>query len=231
MNKRNDCVILLHGFARTKSVMNKIQNALSDNGFSVINWSYNSITKNISAIAEDLNDMLKAKAEEFSQFSFVTHSLGGIVLRRLLKKYPGHKIRKVVMIAPPNQGASLARIANGLLTLINCIPLKPVKIIAKGALLLTPPVLTELMDRDYLTKKCAVPKCKFIIISGKKSDRKTVTFSFLRNICLGDVPNDGTVTIEETKLPGCEEHLVVNESHTSILSSKIVIKKIVEYLK
>ena len=136
-NGNTEIVILLHGFGRTKSVMSNIETALSSRGLSVLNWNYNSITKSVTEIAEDLNDVLLNMAKEYSQFSFVTHSLGGIVLRRMIKLYPIHNIRKIVMITPPNQGASLARVASGILKLIGCIPLKPIKIISKGALSLT----------------------------------------------------------------------------------------------
>lgn len=229
--KLKECVILLHGLGRTKEVMNKIYKALEETDFDLINLSYNSITKDISSIADNLNELLISKKDEYQKFSFVTHSLGGIVLRRMLKKHPKHNIRKIVMIAPPNNGAALARILSGAVQLLGVIPYKPLQAITEKALSFTPPTVKELMDTKYLEKECAIPKCRFIIIAGEKDDKKKVPFDFIRKLCLGNTHNDGTVTVEETKLPGCENHIIVNESHTSILSNKEVIKEIVEYLR
>ena len=43
--------------------------------------------------------------------------------------------------------------------------------------------------------------------------------------------HDGTVLVEETKLPGAKDHIVLNTSHTSMLFSPEVAQQAVAFLR
>ena len=99
-------VILLHGLCRTPTSMSKMCQALKDSGYVVENVAYPSRTCGIEklaklAIAPALNNQ---GFKDCTKIHFVTHSLGGILVRSYFKKRTHRKLGKVVMLSPPNQG-------------------------------------------------------------------------------------------------------------------------------
>jgi hypothetical protein len=44
------------------------------------------------------------------------------------------------------------------------------------------------------------------------------------------VPNDGTVSVDETRLAGAKEHIVHDVSHTGMLMSAAVAESLVKFL-
>jgi len=208
-----ECVILIHGLVRSKSSMRKMKHALNSNGFYTINWSYSCITHMIPHIAEDLGRVIEANSKYYSKIHFVTHSMGGIVLRRLLAVQDIEKIGKIVMVAPPNKGSLSATV------LINNPLLKA---------FFGPPG-QELKSGKYINRICAIPKSKFMIIAGTKSfDLKNPTSWLTGNIL--KTPNDGTVSVNETKLPGTDKFLIIHDSHSFIMNNTLVISETVKYL-
>ena len=83
MNK--ECVILIHGLGREKSSMRKVTEALKYCGFDTVNWSYDSLTDDITHIALKLIEVVELNSIYHSKIHFVTHSMGGIILRRAIK--------------------------------------------------------------------------------------------------------------------------------------------------
>ncbi|MGD8583428.1 MAG: alpha/beta hydrolase, partial [Gammaproteobacteria bacterium] len=85
-----ECVVLLHGLARTSSAMEKLQTALENNGYTVANVDYPSRKKPV----EELSDIAvesgvqKCREEPNDRIHFVTHSLGGILVRYYLEHKP-----------------------------------------------------------------------------------------------------------------------------------------------
>ena len=210
----SNCIILIHGLGRLKSSMSKLEEAFINANFDVVNWSYPSRKLNITNTAHKLYDVFKINSDYHNNVYFVTHSLGGIIVRRMMNIFNIKKLDGIIMIAPPNNASALAR-------WIFQYP-----IIQK----IMGPVSQELMDKKYIDKICAFPETGVMIIAGTKSLSSHNPNSWISQTVLKR-PHDGTVTVEETKLPNMEKFITVKASHTFIASNSDVIKETVEFLK
>ncbi|MEM7434283.1 MAG: hypothetical protein AAF436_03955 [Myxococcota bacterium] len=103
-------VVLLHGLGRTRRSMRKVDRALAGAGLSTARLDYPSTRDTIDNHAHRVGQLLNHMAMP-SRLSFVTHSLGGLVVRKLLEQDAPWResLFRIVMFAPPNQAASLAR--------------------------------------------------------------------------------------------------------------------------
>jgi triacylglycerol lipase len=108
--KSQQYVILLHGMARTKDSMSKLENYLVQNSYTVINTGYPSTSLPVEKIADDYLVPMVAQCTEngAEKIHIVTHSLGGIVTRQYLQNHSLPEGSRIVMISPPNKGSELA---------------------------------------------------------------------------------------------------------------------------
>lgn len=102
-------VVLLHGLGRTRRSLARLDGALREAGFTTARLDYPSTRKSIQDHAATLAELLDHIPTP-NKLSFVSHSLGGLIVRQLLQYDAPWRpaIDRIVMIAPPNQGASLA---------------------------------------------------------------------------------------------------------------------------
>lgn len=103
-------VVLLHGLGRTSLSMQKIGLELVKNNYRVININYPSKNNSIVNIAE--NNLKKELTDKYTdtdeKINFVTHSMGGIIVRYFLANNNLENINRIIMLAPPNQGSEMA---------------------------------------------------------------------------------------------------------------------------
>lgn len=104
-----DCVVLLHGLGRGADAMNKMEQALRDAGFATANVDYPSREKSVAELAElaVADGMARCRARHAEHIHFVTHSLGGILVRQYFQQRPVAEARRVVMLGPPNHGSEV----------------------------------------------------------------------------------------------------------------------------
>ena len=107
-------VVLIHGWGVRSSSMQKLADALSQEGFDAYNYDYpsaeTSIAGHVDHFLKDYHELL-AKLPENENIYFLTHSMGGLILRGALAQMTvaeAQRIQAIVMLGPPNQGSVLA---------------------------------------------------------------------------------------------------------------------------
>ncbi len=206
---RREWVILLHGIFRSPRSMARIQKALENEGYTVVNFGYPSTRESIETITALLDKRLKELPADRGRVHFVTHSLGAIVVRRYLAAYKVRKPGRIVMIAPPNQGSTLAAFLN------KWQPYKWVFGKAGQEVAGSPGSFIRLLP---------APKMEFGVIAGGTGKK-----AGLNPLMKGD--NDGTVMVEETKLAGMKDFVLIKGQHSTLLLQKAVIRNVIAFLK
>lgn len=201
-------VVCVHGFFRSFKSMLPLGNSLKREGLKVYLWEYESRKKTIERHAADLVGLLKEIAAEKpgEPIYFVTHSLGGIIVRAAVNHPECPKevaFGKAVLLAPPNKGASLAR------QFQDFPPARGLFGNNSGKQLLT-------YEENHMDSLGQFPESmQVLVIAGEKESpvfRRWMT-----------KPNDGKVTVEETYLKTPHEHKTLYVSHSWIMTSREVI--------
>lgn len=206
-----DCVVLLHGLARTSASMSTLEEKLKQHGYSVVNVDYPSRHKSIEELAAPaVEEGLEfCRDNKSKQIHFVTHSLGGILVRYYLSENAIKELGKVVMLAPPNQGSNV----------VDEFSWMP------GYETLNGPAGFQLgKDENSIPLKLGPANFEVGIIAGDYTINLILSTAF-------DEPNDGKVAVEDTKLEGMKDFLVVNRSHPFIMDGEEVIEQILHFLK
>lgn len=202
-------VLMLHGLGRSPRLFRDMEAALREAGYDAVAISYPSLTKNVAGHAEHLRRVLD-EADGVRRVSFVTHSLGGIVLREALvldSAWRGRlELGRVVMLAPPNQGSELALTLSEL-PLFDLLGGPSAGETVKGHRYADPP-----------------PEVEIGVIAGATPGDGGFNPLLSAN-------NDGVVTVEETRLAGMRDFRVVTAPHTVIASAPETIAATFEFLE
>ena len=208
----NDCVVLLHGLARTSTSMNKMQRELENAGFTTANIDYPSREHTVEeladiAVAEGLDACRNAEGVE--RIHFVTHSLGGILVRQYLSTNEIAELGRVVMMGPPNQGSAAVD------ELID-VP---------GFDWLNGPAGRQLgKGEDSVPLKLGPADFELGVIAGNRTI-DPVTSAVLEN------PDDGRVSVDDTRLEGMADFVVVEHSHAFMMRMRRPIELTIEFLR
>ena len=206
-----ECVILLHGLARTDLSMHRMQRMLERNGYHVANVDYPSRDYTIEVLAPIAveNGLQQCNGKpDTSTVHFVTHSLGGILVRFYFEHHSIAKLGRVVMLAPPNQGSvavdEMVRIP--------------------GFDWLNGPAGYQLgKGPESIPLQLGKPKFDFAVIAGNRS------IDPITSAVLPD-PDDGRVSVADTRLDGMQDFAVLPVSHALIMHDRQVFGLIRNYL-
>ena len=204
-----DNVVLLHGAGRSPRAMVRMAKALAREGYQVHNLGYPSRHAPIEMLADDVGTQInKLQLDPKMKVCFVTHSLGGIVLRYLFKDAQPQNLGRVVMLAPPNQGAKLADV-------LERLPFYD---------WLLGPVGIQIGTRsDSLPKFLGPVDYEVGIIAGNRSVNPILS-------ALIPGADDGRIAVESTKLVGMADFLVLPCIHPLIMNHKNAIRQTIHFL-
>ena len=198
-----DTVVTLHGLWMAGPESAVLRHKLRVHGFEVVEFSYSSTRSPLKENAASLNEFLKGLDAE--TVHFVGHSLGGLVIVRLFEDFPEQKPGRVVCLGTPLRGSEAAR---GLARW-------PIGALALGESLTA---LERGPERWNVERDLG-------LIAG------TSEMGLGRLVGELESPNDGTVSVAETRLDGATEHLCMPVSHTSMLVSESVADQIAHFLR
>lgn len=202
-------VILLHGLVRTSNSMNVMEKHLQGQGYTTVNFGYASSRKEVGDHAVALKSVIDGLGDQVTDIYFVAHSLGNIVIRRYLHDTANPltglngdpRIRRIVMLGPPNQGSKVARTFKGS-RIFRTIAGKSGDQLARNWAQLSPTLAT--------------PSAEFGIIAGGQENEAYSNF-------LLNGKDDYTVSVEETKLAGASDFMMHPLLHGTMMNQPIVL--------
>lgn len=210
-------VIVLHGLIRSRESMKAITRYLQEQSdYSVLNVSYASARGTLADHAAALGRVIQ-RLEGVEEINFVGHSLGNLVVRHYLADHtdeaqnlrPDPRIRRIVMIAPPNNGTEMAsRFRNN--PVFQAVWGESGQELGEGW--------------EELKKHLAVPQCEFGILAGGRGDAHG-----LNPLVSGD--DDFVVAVEETRLIGAADFALVKAPHGTIMDNPAVQAMTLRFLK
>lgn len=208
---KNECVVLIHGLNRSWRAMEPMAEALSDAGYSIANVDYPSQAGPIETLAPLAIDtgLAECRNAGATRVHFVTHSIGGILLRYSHSRSPIPDLGRVVMLAPPNQGSEV-------IDRTRDWPTTELFAGEAGLQLGTDPesIPSQLGPVDF----------ELGVIAGTRS------INFVMSAMLPD-PNDGKVSVASTRVSGMDDFLIVDNDHHYITESDIVIRNTASFLR
>jgi pimeloyl-ACP methyl ester carboxylesterase len=211
-------VLVLHGLGRTRISNDDMVDFLRANSkFTVLSVGYASTQADVATHARSLAKVIEHLGPKVNEINFVAHSLGNIVIRHYLADHtdlangrrPDPRIQRIVMVGAPNNGARMAQIFGG-----NSVY---ERMLGKSG---------RALARQWgeLHKRLAIPQTEFgIVAGGERND------SGYNPLLPGD--DDFIVSVEETKLPGARDFVVVNGLHAMLMSNPAVQEAALRFLE
>lgn len=206
MTAKRERVVLLHGLARTRRSMYRLMRRLRAAGFRADSLGYPSRQLPIESLAEYVRERLPV--DDAVRLHFVTHSLGGIIVRQIAATARPSWLGRVVMLGPPNRGSRLAAVLNP-----HRIPrwvLGPAleQLAGNGASLpeRLPPVDFEL---GVIAGTRGLPGMS-LLLGGE---------------------DDGIVRVQETRVDGMADLMALSCTHAFMMNSRPVTRQVLHFLR
>lgn len=204
------CVVLLHGLSRSARAMKPLARAFAKAGYAVVNVNYPSRHHPVEYLAPlAVAELGASKCAKDSPVNFVTHSLGGILVRQYLSQNTIANLARVVMLAPPNQGSEVVDAYRN-------VP---------GFRWLNGPAGMQLgTDEHSIPRQLPAADFDLGVIAGGK------TFNPILSLQLPN-PDDGKVSAESTRVEGMKDYLLLPVTHTFLMRSEQVINQALHFIQ
>ena len=200
--RQDETVVLLQGMGRGRASLWVLETRLKTAGFRTVNFPYVTHARSLDQLSDDLIKFIKDNVKTPS-YCVIAHSLGNIIVRNSFRKEFPPGLKRIVMLAPPNRPADLARALKD----------NPVYRWFTGE-------SGQQLASDEFYKNLPVPTVEFGVIAGDRGP--SITFK---------EPNDGVISVESTKLNGMKAWVLVHQSHTFIMNSRQVAQLAIRFME
>jgi pimeloyl-ACP methyl ester carboxylesterase len=188
-----------------------MQAALEGCGFATLNLDYASRRKSLEALAEDIHPAIELFADGIDgSVHFACHSMGGLLARVYIARYRPKRLGRVVMLGTPNNGSEIAdRLRH-----------------FRAYRAFFGPAGQQLGTQRDIAIETLFPPVNYPvgIISGNRSI-DPVAGTMLPK------PHDGRVSVENTKLEGMADHVVVAVSHPWLVRNAVAVEQTIAFLR
>jgi len=212
MAARTEAVLLLHGLWMNRLAMLYLARSLGRAGFVPVSLAYRSMRgtpdEHMVAVARRIAS-IPADAVHI-----VGHSLGGVVALGYLAGEPDKRIGRVVLLGSPVAGSQVARAVGRW---------------RAGGLFLGRSI--AMWQSDLQQRRCQQLEGRFCVGAIAGSRPLPSPLGLARFIVRLPAPNDGVVTVDETRLPGLSDHIVLPVSHGGMLISSRVARQVAAFLR
>ncbi len=205
-----ESVIVVHGLGRTSASMTILVSRLKNAGFRVISFGYPSTSEPMEALVDRLQAEVGQCCEaEAGTVHFVTHSMGGVLVRSYLDRQPEAHEGRVVMLSPPNQGSEI-------IDAFADSPLLQRIVGPAGSSLGT--------DSAGISSQLGPVRFDLGIVTGDRSMNPLGSW-------LIPGPDDGKVSVDRARVEGATDFMVVPATHTFIMNRRDVAEEVVHFLR
>lgn len=202
---------MLHGIARTKRTMNKLQRHFEQNEYRVLNVDYPSRKHPIDELASRIHPDIEKFNEAEVPLHFVGYSLGGLVTRAYIAKHRPPNLGRVVMVGTPNHGSEVADFLRKNAYAPSFWFYGPA-----GEQLITQPAYGDGLPPIDYEAGC---------IAGDWTNDPVSSLVLIRK------PNDGKVSIESSQAPGMRDHIVLHATHTFMMQNPKAIHQVRHFIE
>lgn len=200
---RGELAVLVHGLWMGRAIWLLLARRLRREGFRVASFAYPSVRQGLTESARALEAFVRERRA--TRAHLVGHSMGGLVVLRMLRDAHSAALGRVVLLGCPVAGCSaaerLGRSRAGRLLLGAALP--------------------------QWTPAEAAPTVRRFETGAIAGTRRFGVGSVLLRL---PRPNDGVVMVDETVLPGMADHLVLPVSHSGMVISRRVANEVVAFL-
>lgn len=205
-----ETVVVVHGLGRTPASMSVLEYRLEAEGYRVVSFGYPSRSEPMEALVDLLADEIeRCCADEANRVHFVTHSMGGILVRSYLADRPEPHLGRVVMLSPPAGGSEI----------IDAFEDSPLLRLLVG------PAAAELgTDSADISNRFGPVRFSLGVITGDLSFNPVTSW-----IIPG--PDDGKVGVDNARVEGAADFLVLPATHTFIMNRSDVAEATIRFLR
>lgn len=204
-----DTVILVHGLGRTPASMIVLETRLAGAGYRVVNFGYPSRSEPLEVLTDSLAAAVReCCSDEGTTVHFVTHSMGGVLVRGHLAGREEPFDGRVVMLSPPSQGSEI----------VDAYADSPLL-----RALLGPSGVRLGTDSTGIARELGPVDFSLGIITGDRSINPIGSW-------LIPGPDDGKVAVSRARVDGAADFLVVPATHTFIMNRRDVAEQVAHFL-